>query len=157
MAVMEKNWSPDYLTKRRINYFHMESEHFIGKVGVRAIIVKEGMVLLAKDRGDMWEIPGGRMPRGENIQKALKREILEELGVAIEVGPLVYSEQISISSEPTPHLSMSFAAWLVDEDALFKVPSEEVIETRWIDATMVNGQKLYPDCVRALEAYWKGE
>lgn len=37
----------------------------------------------------MWEFPGGKVEPGEAPEQALRREILEELGVDIQVGRLL--------------------------------------------------------------------
>ena len=68
---------------------------YIG-VGVGAILVDAlGRVFLAK-RGDKaknergtWEFPGGSVEFGETLSEALKREMLEEYGIEIEVGDLL--------------------------------------------------------------------
>jgi 8-oxo-dGTP diphosphatase len=57
---------------------------------VGAVIVDDGLVLCAQ-RGPgalagLWEFPGGKIEPGEAARAALAREIVEELGCAIEVG-----------------------------------------------------------------------
>ncbi len=45
-------------------------------------------VLLIRNHKRGWEIPQGRVEEGEDLIAALQREVLEEAGVEIEVGPL---------------------------------------------------------------------
>jgi len=61
------------------------------RVAVSALIFDdEGRVLLARRRDiDWWNLPHGGMEAGETVDEALRREVMEELGVAIEVGQLV--------------------------------------------------------------------
>jgi 8-oxo-dGTP diphosphatase len=62
-------------------------------VGVGAVIVADGKVLIVKRAHDPrkgeWSLPGGRVELGETLVDALRREIKEETGLEIEVGPLI--------------------------------------------------------------------
>jgi len=40
-------------------------------------------------RVGQWSLPGGKVERGESLTAALAREILEECGLVVSVGPLV--------------------------------------------------------------------
>lgn len=58
---------------------------------VAALIETGGKVLITQRRPQAfmplkWEFPGGKVEPGESDAQALRREILEELGVAITVG-----------------------------------------------------------------------
>jgi mutator protein MutT len=39
-------------------------------------------------QGGRWEFPGGKRREGESIEQCLRREMLEEIGIEVEVGPL---------------------------------------------------------------------
>ena len=62
-------------------------------VGVGAVIVHEGRVVLVKRRFEplagKWSIPGGAVEVGETLEACVAREMLEETGFVVEVGPVV--------------------------------------------------------------------
>ena len=62
-------------------------------VGVGAVIVQEGRVLIVKRKYDplagQWSIPGGAVELGETLEASIAREMLEETGLEIEVGPVI--------------------------------------------------------------------
>lgn len=62
-------------------------------VGVAAVVLWDGQVLLVQ-RGreparGLWGLPGGMLELGETVAEGVRREVWEECGVEIEVGPLV--------------------------------------------------------------------
>ena len=63
-------------------------------VGVGAIVIHEGKILLVKRGVDpgkgLWAIPGGTLRLGETLRECAAREILEETGITIAVGECVY-------------------------------------------------------------------
>ena len=63
-------------------------------VGVGGVIVDErGRVLLIKRRYEPlaghWSIPGGAVELGETLEESVAREMLEETGLRVEVGPVI--------------------------------------------------------------------
>jgi 8-oxo-dGTP diphosphatase len=62
-------------------------------VGVGAIALDDGRVLLVRRgreplKGE-WSLPGGAVELGETLRAAIAREVCEETGLAVEVGPIV--------------------------------------------------------------------
>lgn len=62
-------------------------------VGVGAVIMQNGQVVLVKRRFEplagQWSLPGGRLELGETLEAGLAREMLEETGLDVQVGPVV--------------------------------------------------------------------
>lgn len=62
-------------------------------VGVGAVVLMEGRVVLIKRRFEplagQWSLPGGALELGETLAAGVAREILEETGLEVEVGPVI--------------------------------------------------------------------
>jgi 8-oxo-dGTP diphosphatase len=61
------------------------------KLVVAGLLIDGERVLITQRRKDQpmplkWEFPGGKMEAGESPEAALKRELLEEIGVEVRVG-----------------------------------------------------------------------
>jgi mutator protein MutT len=102
---------------------------------VAAVIEREGRFLVAqrpanKRHGGLWEFPGGKLKRGEDLFAAARRELAEELGVEVHsVGPIEMSiedaaspfvinfARTQIVGEPTAREHDSLA-WVASTDLL---------------------------------------
>lgn len=62
-------------------------------VGVGGVAFVDGRVVLIKRRFEpmagRWSLPGGTLELGESLHEGLAREMREETGLVVEVGPLV--------------------------------------------------------------------
>ncbi|MBN1581414.1 MAG: NUDIX domain-containing protein [Anaerolineae bacterium] len=81
-------WIPNTWRWRLLWLF---SDHFM--LGVNGVVLNErNQILLANHvfRQDItWGLPGGTIKRGESLEQALRREILEETGLTVQVQHLL--------------------------------------------------------------------
>ena len=83
------------------------------------------MLIVERGKGSrgIWSLPGGHIEPGELAREAARREVLEETGVAAEIGGLVDVHDVHIRSGPgtplTAHyvLCVYWGRWIAGEPA----------------------------------------
>jgi len=59
------------------------------RVTAKAVIFLNDKVMLLRKHTGKWDLPGGRLGYGEEVETCLTREVVEEIGLAVIVGPLI--------------------------------------------------------------------
>jgi len=107
-------------------------------VGVGGIVLNEGKVLLVR-RGQQpgygkWSIPGGMVELGETLTEAIKREVLEECGIEIELADVIAVLERVIRREDE---RVRYHYILIDFLGYWKggelQPASDILEARWAD------------------------
>ena len=107
---------------------------------VGAAVVRQGRVLATRrtrppEAAGRWELPGGKVERGERPEDALVREVREELGCTVRVtGTLAGEQQVApgislrvllaelVDGEPVPH----------EHDALRWLAPAQLYDVAWL-------------------------
>lgn len=120
----------------------MADEHLFADIPCKALIRRGDEYLLVQEMDGQWALPGGRINVGETIEKGLKREVREEIGLEIEIGkPLdchIYTSKSGVN-----HFTVVFDAKMVDENADVKVDQVELKDARWVTAEELKTMKLH--------------
>jgi 8-oxo-dGTP pyrophosphatase MutT (NUDIX family) len=82
----------------------LPSDYFARRypVSVKGICCMDGKVILLRNERGEWDFPGGKLEGRESLTECLRREIYEELGIAVTVGPLL---------QATPCASCAKSTW----------------------------------------------
>lgn len=122
----------------------MNSEACYPRAAVSAIIVRGTKILLVK-RGcepnlGLWSLPGGSIEPGETTAQALAREVLEETGLAVEVGNVAAVHDL-ISRDGSGallfhYLIINLFAEVVSGDLQ---AASDAADARWVDLDEVAG------------------
>ena len=113
---------------------------------VAGVIERDGKILITRRRAGthlagLWEFPGGKPDPGERLDDALRREIAEELGAEVSVGPTLETVEwrypdkavrliffrCRIHGEPRP-LEGQEMAWVAPGDlARYEFPAADAV------------------------------
>lgn len=132
-------------------------------VAVGALIFRGEQVLLVRRgqppaRGD-WSIPGGVVELGETLIEALVREVAEETGLTVAVGPVVGAvDRIHRDATGRVEFHYVIADFLCREPArtasglrLDPVAQSDVDAVRWVAPAALASYGVHDDLVRIIE------
>lgn len=98
-------------------------------VGAMAIVERDdGAVLLVRHSyRQRWGVPGGLLKRGEHPEVALRREVVEEVGVEVD---LLGEPAVVVDPDPQ-RVDLVFRGHLRDPAAVPAARSPEIVEAGW--------------------------
>lgn len=125
-------------------------------IGVGAVIWKEDHILLIQ-RGKepmkgRWSLPGGKLELGESLQEGLSREISEETGLVVRIGPLIdvidYIEKDDDDRVRTHYSLVDYIAFWQEGDA---VAGSDAAAIKWVTLKEIQDYDLWSETRRLIE------
>ena len=128
---------------------------------VGAVIVEAGRVLLVR-RGNEpmkghWTLPGGLLELGESLIEGVKREVLEETGLTVEVLQLIELLDRIHRHETRVRYHYVIADYLCRVAGGQLQAASDADAARWVEREEWNGSALNLDPItaRVIEAGWQ--
>jgi 8-oxo-dGTP diphosphatase len=108
----------------------------------RLLMIKRGH----EPGAGLWSIPGGRIEPGETDAEALVREMLEETGLAVEVGPLI--GRVRRPGLDGAVIDIRDYAATVTGGTLR--PGDDAADARWVEAAHLDSLEITEGLIEAL-------
>jgi acetyl-CoA carboxylase carboxyl transferase subunit beta len=112
-------------------------------VGVGVVLIEDGRILLVQ-RGHepskgKWAVPGGKITTGETLREAAAREALEETGLQVELGDVIWAgEHIS------DHGHIVLIDFLASVVGGHLSPGDDADRAEWVPLDQTDGYPLTP-------------
>lgn len=119
-------------------------------VGVGAVVLAGSRVLLVR-RGrppaqGIWSLPGGVVELGEGLKTACAREVREETGISVKVGPMVeVLERILRDKAGDLEYHYVLVDFLCSAEEAVPVAGDDAAGAKWVDFKSLDEMKLTSD------------
>lgn len=125
-------------------------------VGVGAVIVEDGKVVLIRRKYEPlkghWSLPGGMVEIGEALEMALAREMLEETGLVVDVGPVIeVVDRITRDEERRVRYHFVLIDYLCWPASGVLRAGSDVDAAVWADPAALNGYALTATATSVIE------
>ncbi|MCB0907480.1 MAG: NUDIX hydrolase [Nocardioidaceae bacterium] len=103
-------------------------------ISAGAVVTRKGgdVLVVHRPRYGDWSFPKGKLDRGESAIAAAVREVGEETGLAVRLGPRLASQRYRIASGRMKTVHYWVGRLLDDGDISGYAPNKEIDEVRWV-------------------------
>lgn len=122
--------------------------NFEMKVRPAVLIIQEKSVLTMRyvyGQKEVFALPGGNPDPDECLPEALRRELMEELGIKIQTGEMVLCGEVLWSEQKKETLHMVFKAEITEGSPALNPLETTALEMVWLPLDELNHRLMYPN------------
>jgi len=130
------------------------------RVRVAALIVLDGRVVLVRHRAGSSTyhlLPGGGVDYRETLEHAVIREVLEETGLEVSLGPLLFASDTIDPGGSRHVINLTFVATVVGGDITDSPEDERVEAVDLVAPSALSALDLRPPMADAIQSVLRGE
>jgi 8-oxo-dGTP diphosphatase len=129
------------------------------KVRPAVIIIQEESVLTMRYKygeTEVYALPGGNPDPDECLPEALRRELMEELGVKIEIGEMALCGEVLWGEMKKETLHMLFKAEIGEGLPILNPAETTALEVVWLPFSELEKRLMYPNVGKDIQKYVHG-
>lgn len=129
----------------------------IQRIRVSGLLVRNGTLLLVshkKKDDEYWLLPGGGVDPGETLVEALKREFLEETGIHVTPGKVLF---LSDTVYPDGSKQVHHIFFEVTAEACELIKGEDIERAEFISVAECASLKFYPPVMEKITLFLGGK
>jgi ADP-ribose pyrophosphatase YjhB (NUDIX family) len=118
-------------------------------VGVGGVVIRGGRALIVRraqaPRKGEWSLPGGTVELGETLVAAVRREVGEETGLSVRVGPIVETfDRVHRDAEGRVRFHLVIIDYLCIAEDGTAVAGSDAAAVAWVESQELDGYGVNP-------------
>ncbi len=127
------------------------------KVRPSIAIVENNQILLMRYRygkTDVYNLPGGNVDKGETLTETVVRELMEELGIEVEVGEMILSGDVIMPEGKEDVLHCVFEGKILAGKPVLNSEQTSALELVWMSLVDLHELEMYPNVGAELQRFY---
>jgi 8-oxo-dGTP diphosphatase len=118
------------------------------KVRPSIAIIENNRILLMRYRygdTDVYNLPGGNVDKGETLTETVVRELMEELGIKVEIGKMILSGDVIMPEGKEDVLHCVFEGKILAGKPILNPKETSALELVWMPLVGLDELEMYPN------------
>ena len=127
------------------------------KVRPSIAIVENNHLLLMQYRygnTDVYNLPGGNVDKGETLTETVVRELMEELGIEVELDTMILSGDVIMPEGKDDVLHCVFEGKIITGKPILNPKQTSALSIVWMPLVDLHELEMYPNVGAELQLYY---